>query len=119
MPAMPAFARKRSTVEREAERSHHGSAQLSRTSVGDAPGRNRTCDLALRRRTLYPLSYRRGASSVALPRGDTGRRLPESSGSSVAAAGDMRGRGLPTLAAGDPAKVVRRAKGADFRRPTP
>jgi L-Ala-D/L-Glu epimerase / N-acetyl-D-glutamate racemase len=30
-----------------------------------APGRNRTCDLALRRRTLYPLSYRRGASSVA------------------------------------------------------
>jgi hypothetical protein len=25
----------------------------------DAPGRNRTCDLALRRRTLYPLSYRR------------------------------------------------------------
>src|SRR5437867_4233088 len=30
-----------------------------------APGRNRTCDLALRRRTLYPLSYRRGASRVA------------------------------------------------------
>ena len=27
-----------------------------------APGRNRTCDLALRRRALYPLSYRRGAS---------------------------------------------------------
>ena len=26
---------------------------------GDAPGRNRTYDLALRRRTLYPLSYRR------------------------------------------------------------
>jgi L-Ala-D/L-Glu epimerase / N-acetyl-D-glutamate racemase len=25
-----------------------------------APGRNRTCDLALRRRALYPLSYRRG-----------------------------------------------------------
>src|SRR5207302_4836517 len=25
----------------------------------NAPGRNRTCDLALRRRTLYPLSYRR------------------------------------------------------------
>jgi L-Ala-D/L-Glu epimerase len=37
----------------------------SRTSVGDAPGRNRTCDLALRRRTLYPLSYRRGTTSVA------------------------------------------------------
>src|SRR5256886_7902942 len=29
-----------------------------------APGRNRTCDLALRRRALYPLSYRRsGAKS--------------------------------------------------------
>jgi hypothetical protein len=27
-----------------------------------APGRNRTCDLALRRRALYPLSYRRGAA---------------------------------------------------------
>ena len=26
---------------------------------GSAPGRNRTCDLALRRRALYPLSYRR------------------------------------------------------------
>ena len=25
----------------------------------DAPGRNRTCDLSLRRRTLYPLSYGR------------------------------------------------------------
>ena len=24
-----------------------------------APGRNRTCDLALRRRALYPLSYGR------------------------------------------------------------
>ena len=34
-------------------------------SFGDAPGRNRTCDLALRRRTLYPLSYRRGTISVA------------------------------------------------------
>src|SRR5256885_6027379 len=30
-----------------------------------APGRNRTCDLALRRRTLYPLSYRRGPFSLA------------------------------------------------------
>jgi hypothetical protein len=39
--------------------------QPSRTSLGDAPGRNRTCDLALRRRTLYPLSYRRGTTSVA------------------------------------------------------
>ena len=31
----------------------------------DAPGRNRTCDLSLRRRTLYPLSYgRRGEVQV-------------------------------------------------------
>src|SRR2546430_14816844 len=30
----------------------------------DAPGRIRTCDLALRRRALYPLSYRRGSRSV-------------------------------------------------------
>ena len=30
----------------------------------DAPGRNRTCDLALRRRTLYPLSYRRVGLSL-------------------------------------------------------
>jgi hypothetical protein len=29
-----------------------------------APGRNRTCDLALRRRALYPLSYGRGDGSV-------------------------------------------------------
>jgi hypothetical protein len=35
----------------------------------DAPGRNRTCDLALRRRALYPLSYRRFESvSLAAPR---------------------------------------------------
>jgi hypothetical protein len=27
-------------------------------STGNAPGRNRTCDLALRRHSLYPLSYR-------------------------------------------------------------
>src|SRR6187200_628113 len=32
----------------------------------NAPGRNRTCDLALRRRTLYPLSYRRVGLSVPL-----------------------------------------------------
>jgi hypothetical protein len=29
-----------------------------------APGRNRTCDLALRRRALYPLSYGRGETPV-------------------------------------------------------
>jgi hypothetical protein len=33
-----------------------------RTSEGSAPGRNRTCDLALRRRALYPLSYGRGGA---------------------------------------------------------
>ena len=31
---------------------------------GSAPGRNRTYDLALRRRALYPLSYRRGRGLV-------------------------------------------------------
>src|SRR5215468_10146115 len=35
----------------------------------NAPGRNRTCDLALRRRALYPLSYgRRGRPSLASAR---------------------------------------------------
>src|SRR5213076_383706 len=34
-------------------------------AVRNAPGRNRTCDLALRRRALYPLSYwRRGGASL-------------------------------------------------------
>src|SRR5919202_3112033 len=36
-----------------------------RTFDGSAPGRNRTCDLALRRRALYPLSYGRGVRSVS------------------------------------------------------
>src|SRR4051812_35536207 len=44
------------------------SSQTSRGSCGSkvrsrpfsAPGRNRTCDLSLRRRALYPLSYGRG-----------------------------------------------------------
>ena len=30
----------------------------------NAPGRNRTCDLALRRRALYPLSYGRRETAV-------------------------------------------------------
>ena len=38
---------------------------MLQASRRDAPGRNRTCDLALRRRTLYPLSYRRGLTSLA------------------------------------------------------
>jgi L-Ala-D/L-Glu epimerase / N-acetyl-D-glutamate racemase len=40
--------------------------RVPRNGAVYAPGRNRTCDLALRRRTLYPLSYRRvGTTSVA------------------------------------------------------
>src|SRR4029453_443144 len=35
-----------------------------RPETRHAPGRNRTCDLALRRRTLYPLSYRRVGLSL-------------------------------------------------------
>ena len=48
---------------------HRGQNDLDRhralnTKASHAPGRNRTCDLALRRRALYPLSYRRsGAKS--------------------------------------------------------
>jgi L-alanine-DL-glutamate epimerase-like enolase superfamily enzyme len=34
------------------------------TRASDAPGRIRTCGLALRRRTLYPLSYRRARRSL-------------------------------------------------------
>src|SRR3954447_13316661 len=38
-------------------------------SVGqDAPGRNRTYDLPLRRRTLYPLSYGRASRDRSIPR---------------------------------------------------
>ena len=48
---------------------------------GDAPGRNRTCDLSLRRRTLYPLSYGRGEALVyprwSLPPGPSRLRLAE------------------------------------------
>ena len=40
--------------------SHRGAARLK----SSAPGRNRTCDLALRRRALYPLSYWRGMRPV-------------------------------------------------------
>ena len=40
--------------------------------VKSAPGRNRTCDLALRRHSLYPLSYRgrseKAGSSTGLHR---------------------------------------------------
>ncbi len=41
-------------------------AAIACSHLCDAPGRNRTCDLALRRRALYPLSYGRGeAASLA------------------------------------------------------
>jgi MFS transporter, CP family, cyanate transporter len=42
----------------------------------DAPGRIRTCDLALRRRALYPLSYGRVPPSVPAARLAPVRRLP-------------------------------------------
>ncbi len=40
-----------------------------------APGRNRTYDLALRRRALYPLSYGREATTVAAARVPARRAL--------------------------------------------
>ena len=48
------------------------------TPAADAPGRNRTCDLALRRRALYPLSYRRGACLVYRRGAERPDRLPAS-----------------------------------------
>ena len=33
--------------------------------AGCAPGRSRTCDLSLRRRLLYPLSYWGGTCAIA------------------------------------------------------
>jgi hypothetical protein len=42
-----------------------GSSEIPAQGEVDAPGRNRTCDLALRRRALYPLSYRRVTLSLA------------------------------------------------------
>jgi addiction module HigA family antidote len=35
-----------------------GEIIAGRRGIRGAPGRNRTCDLALRRHSLYPLSYR-------------------------------------------------------------
>jgi hypothetical protein len=51
----------------------------------NAPGRIRTCDLALRRRTLYPLSYRRGSSQSSRPSGRAGFAGPELKGTLVRA----------------------------------
>ena len=63
----PFFSRKagegsEATRMSRARRTVNRSRQHSRIPFNEAvyaPGRNRTCDLALRRRTLYPLSYRR------------------------------------------------------------
>src|SRR5690606_12394544 len=41
---------------------HVARSDVSQPAPGDAPGRNRTCDLALRRRALYPLSYGRSGT---------------------------------------------------------
>ena len=65
-----------------------------------APGRSRTCDLSLRRRLLYPLSYWGRASSapVILPRGagSAASRLDRSSGrSDEPRAPRSRGRASP------------------------
>src|SRR5262249_7207915 len=65
----------------------------SRKGGFHAPGRNRTCDLALRRRALYPLSYRRGAASLA-----TVVRRPRPGPASAAAR--PRRRGGPAASGG-------------------
>src|SRR5438552_8951439 len=57
---------------------------VQRLHEESAPGRNRTCDLALRRRALYPLSYRRsgakssgGSSGVTVTGSGFGVRLTD------------------------------------------
>src|SRR6202790_4183784 len=45
------------------DRRGHGTSGINRTvepRIDSAPGKIRTCDLSLRRRALYPLSYGRG-----------------------------------------------------------
>jgi hypothetical protein len=41
-----------------------GRADIRTSASQNAPGRIRTCGLALRRRALYPLSYGRGEQGV-------------------------------------------------------
>src|SRR5207302_5572682 len=60
----PVRLRLTSDLRRRRSRRKSSCPRSGRTSGGDAPGRIRTCDLALRRRALYPLSYRRGAHSL-------------------------------------------------------
>src|SRR5919198_287233 len=58
--AATALTRTRERNARRGEIRKVGAVLRERREREDAPGRNRTCDLALRRRALYPLSYRRG-----------------------------------------------------------
>ena len=57
--AAASASRCRATTRAETSEAHREDDKWS-CGTCDAPGRNRTCDLALRRRALYPLSYRRG-----------------------------------------------------------
>ena len=62
--------RGRLTSHRRSQPTTAGSAARSGctgTRVGNAPGRNRTYDLALRRRALYPLSYGRRRAKCSPP----------------------------------------------------
>src|SRR3954465_8322455 len=68
--ADPATPRAAAAAMRTA-RSGRRAMFMRRGSSRSAPGRNRTYDLALRRRTLYPLSYRRGGSSLPPAAGAT------------------------------------------------
>ena len=72
---------------------------LLRVEPESAPGRNRTYGLALRRRTLYPLSYRRGVSSPFY------RRSTQASGDSRIAT--LRSTiGVPSIASSAPTRNV-------------
>ena len=57
--------RRGDSLERNADESRKAS-EGGGLSADIAPGRNRTCDLALRRRALYPLSYGRSRSSLVV-----------------------------------------------------
>jgi hypothetical protein len=75
--------RSRRSATAEAHRGYSRDPARTAPRYGDlvctnAPGRNRTCDLALRRRALYPLSYRRSEGQSS--RGGRLRRPPPTSG---------------------------------------
>jgi hypothetical protein len=69
---------------------------------GIAPGRNRTCDLALRRRALYPLSYRRSSGSVAA-KTSSSLRPSAATDTAGAARGGLEGA-IPSPRESSPAK---------------